>query len=68
MFGQINKYIQLLLLDQVTLGYFKNYETYSFEVETFYKKKTASIISTRPIWLAKPSNKYYSMGAPEVIA
>ena len=38
------------LLDQVALGYFKNYEKYSFEVETFYKKtKNASIISTGPI-------------------
>ena len=32
------KYIQPQLLDQVALGYFKNYEKYSFEVETFYKK------------------------------
>ena len=32
------KYIKPQLLDQVALGYFKNYETYSFEVETFYKK------------------------------
>jgi hypothetical protein len=32
------KYIQPQLLDQVALGYFKNYDNYSFEIETFYKK------------------------------
>lgn len=31
------KYFQPQLLDQVALGYFKNYSNYSFEVEAFYK-------------------------------
>jgi len=32
------KYIDPQLADQVALGYFKNFENYSLEVETFYKK------------------------------
>lgn len=32
------KYIQPQVLDQVAVGYFKNYTNYSFEVEAFYKK------------------------------
>ena len=32
------KYIQPQLADQVALGYFRNFENYSLEVETFYKK------------------------------
>lgn len=31
------KYIQPQLLDQVALGYFKNYTNYSLEIESFYK-------------------------------
>ena len=31
------KFIQPQILDQVAVGYFKNYETYSLEVESFYK-------------------------------
>ena len=32
------KYIEPQLADQVALGYFRNFENYSLEVETFYKK------------------------------
>ncbi len=32
------KYIEPQLADQVALGYFKNFENYSLELETFYKK------------------------------
>jgi len=32
------KYIQPQLLDQIALGYFKNYNDYSFEIEAYYKK------------------------------
>ena len=32
------KYIQPQLLDQIALGYFKNFNNYSVEIETFYKK------------------------------
>lgn len=32
------KYIKPQLADQVALGYFKNFDTYSLEVESFYKK------------------------------
>ncbi len=32
------KYIDPQLADQVAVGYFKNFENYSFEVETFYKE------------------------------
>ena len=32
------KYIQPQLLDQIALGYFKNYNNYSFEIEAYYKK------------------------------
>lgn len=32
------KYIEPQLADQVALGYFKNFDNYSLEVETFYKK------------------------------
>ena len=32
------KYIKPQLLDQIALGYFKNYNDYSFEIEAYYKK------------------------------
>ncbi len=32
------KYIEPQLADQVALGYFRNFENYSLEVETYYKK------------------------------
>ncbi len=32
------KYIEPQLADQVALGYFRNFDNYSLEVETFYKK------------------------------
>ena len=32
------KYIKPQLLDQLAIGYFKNYADYSFEIEAFYKK------------------------------
>ena len=32
------KYIQPQLLDQIALGYFKNYNDYSFGIEAYYKK------------------------------
>ena len=32
------KYIKPQLLDQIALGYFKNYYDYSFEIEAYYKK------------------------------
>lgn len=32
------KYIDPQVADQVAIGYFKNFENYSFEVETFFKK------------------------------
>lgn len=32
------KYIEPQLADQVAVGYFRNFENYSLEVETFYKK------------------------------
>ena len=32
------KYIQPQLLDQIALGYFKNYNDYSLEIEAYYKK------------------------------
>ncbi|MFK5982866.1 MAG: TonB-dependent receptor [Flavobacteriaceae bacterium] len=32
------KYIEPQLADQIALGYFKNFDNYSLEVETFYKK------------------------------
>ena len=31
------KFIQPQILDQMAVGYFKNYEAYSLEVESFYK-------------------------------
>ena len=32
------KYIKPQLLDQIALGYFKNYNDYSFEIEAYFKK------------------------------
>lgn len=32
------KYIEPQVADQVAIGYFRNFENYSFEVETFFKK------------------------------
>lgn len=38
MYAPSGKYIEPQLADQVALGYFRNFENYSLEVETFYKK------------------------------